>query len=360
MRVAILMNQVFPYRTPVFDLLGPHYTVIYSCQKEGNRDWELPELKHDYIFLKPRMIPYGVEGFAHLNFDIFKALREVDPDVVVLYGFGTTQQLAYLWARLHKRKIVTWSDCWSHTERNRSKRQIRIQRMFIRHSAACIASSLKGRDYFHSLGAQEVFIAPMAIDNERFASQNKKRPFDLLVNSQLIERKGVLFLPHLMKELPDKSLLLIGDGPLKKELLVELRRINANFHHIPFVPWEEIHWYYQRSKIFLFPTQDDSWGIVANEALAAGCPVITTDKAGCAGELVRHKESGVVLQYTFPDVWANWVKVILSDWKSWSEDAKEAVSPYIFASQAQAIRDAVAEGGKGILYRETRTSFEGD
>jgi glycosyltransferase involved in cell wall biosynthesis len=357
MKVAIILNQVFPYRSPVFDLLGSHYTVIYSCQKEGNRGWESPELKHDYIFLKPRMIPYGVEGFAHVNFDIFKALREVDPDVIILYGFGPTQQLAYLWARLHRRKIVTWFDGWSHTERNRSNRQLWIQRMFVRHSEACIASSQKGSRYFYSLGASKVFVAPMAVDNSRFAPAKNKRPFDLLFVGQLIERKGVLFLPELMKELHDKKLMIVGDGPLKEELLKRLMNIHADFHHVRFVPWEEIHWYYQRSKILLFPTLDDSWGLVCNEALAAGCPVITTDKAGCAGELVRHAVNGAI-PVSMEPVWL-WARPIDELCKpKYRRAAIESVKGYTLQAQAQAIRDAVACAAKEILYRETRDVYE--
>jgi glycosyltransferase involved in cell wall biosynthesis len=356
--VAIVFNQIFPYRSPVFDLLGPNYTIIYSCVSEPNRKWHPEELHHRHIILKERMIRYGWEFFLHVNPDIFSALKKVDPDVVVLYGFGPTQQMALWWARFHHRKIVVWTDGWAHTEKDRSKRQLRIHKMFVRHASSCIASSVKGSHYLSSLGAEKVFISRIAVDNRRFAPSKGKRAFDLIYVAQLMETKCPLFIPELMKELPGKRLLIIGDGPLATEMLTRLKRQKVDFVHYRFIRWEDMHLYYQQAKLCILPTIFDHWGVVANEALAAGCPVITTEYAGCAGELVQHGWNGAVEKLMIPHLWTRPMKELLK--KKYSDAAIESVSAYTFEHSAQAIRDAVAEAGKEILYRDTREVYEQD
>ena len=358
MMTAIIFNAVYPYRSGVFDLLGPHFTVIYSCVAEPNRKWHPEELHHRHIILKERLIRYGWEGFLHVNLDIFSALKKVNPHVVVLYGFGPTQQLGFLWARLHHRKIVTWADSWAHTEKDRSNRQLKIQKMFVRHSETVIASSVRGAQYFSSLGAKKVFISRISVDNERFTPKKGKRPFDLIYVSQLIDRKCPFFVVNLMKELPGKRLLIVGEGPLDTQMNTELRRIQADYVHYRFVPWNEMHKYYQQAKLCIMPTLSDHWAVTANEALASGTPVITTDKAGCAGELVQHGWNGAVERLMIPHLWIRPMKELLK--KKYSDAAIESVRAYTYEQSAKAIRDAVAEAGKAILYRDTREQFEVD
>ena len=69
---------------------------------------------------------------------------------------------------------------------------------------------------------------------------------------------------------------------------------------------------YARGKLLCFPTLMDAWGIVANEACAAGMPVLTSPHAGCAGELVRDGDSGFVLPLD-PEVWADRAVRMLDD-----------------------------------------------
>ena len=161
MKVAIVFNSIYPYRSAVFDLLGKDYVVIYSCKREPNRRWYVPELKHNHVFLKERFIRYGYENFYHINFDIFKVLKKIEPDVVILYGFGLTQQFAFLWSKFHKRQTIVWTDGWSWTERDKSRRQVAIARFIVNHSSAFIATGIKTRDYLVSLGAEpeRVFIS---------------------------------------------------------------------------------------------------------------------------------------------------------------------------------------------------------
>jgi hypothetical protein len=169
MRVVLVMNQPYPYRVPVLDLLAGlvDLTAVYSSRCEANRTW-MPEIHHKAVWLKERTVKYGVEGFLHVNPDILKVLRDVSPDVVICYGFGPTEQLAFLWAKLHRRGVIVMADCWAHTERNRTWRQRWIQRRMIRGADCCIVAGHKGRNYFRDMGAKCIVICPIGIDQEVF------------------------------------------------------------------------------------------------------------------------------------------------------------------------------------------------
>lgn len=357
MRVAIVFNTVFPYRTPVFDRLGDDYTVIYCAKSEANRQWEPGELRHKHVFLKGVSIRYGWENFWYVSTDIISALNKVNPDVVVLYGFGPVMQTAFWWARAKRRAIVVMSDCWSWTERNRSRRQLRIQKAFVRRSSACIAASQKGRLYFESLSDAviSVFHAPLAVDNERFSTKNgkSKRPFDCIYVAQLIDRKCAMFIPEVMAELRGKRLLIIGDGPLREPMLAKLNEYGVNYTYHPSVSWDKIHLQYQQARVCLMPTLDDSWGLVANEALASGCSVITTANAGCAGELVITGKNGWVLPLD-AETWALAVEF------GPLNGCEKSVEGYTFDAQARGIRAACEWADEARRYRNTRLLYEAD
>src|ERR1700761_3739691 len=75
--------------------------------------------------------------------------------------------------------------------------------------------------------------------------------------------------------------------------------------------------HYARSRLMLFPSAGEPWGVVANEACAAGVPVIVSPRAGAANDLVRDGDNGRVLPL---DVgrWSDAVLALLSDDAAWA------------------------------------------
>ena len=102
--------------------------------------------------------------------------------------------------------------------------------------------------------------------------------------------------------------------------------------------------HYARSKLLLFPTVGDTWGVVANEACAAGVPVIVSPQAGVAGDLVRDGDNGRVLPLDVAR-WAGAAADLLQDEATWarmSRRCRELVAPYTFENAAAGVAAAVA------------------
>lgn len=134
---------------------------------------------------------------------------------------------------------------------------------------------------------------------------------DLIYVAQLIERKCPMFVVEVMRLLPDVSIRIIGDGPLRKRMLDALETNSVKYTYTPRVKFDLMPKEFANAKICLLPTLLDPWGLVANEAIAEGCAVITTKEAGCAEDLVIHRRNGFVLPLVARP-WAFYIRFVLS------------------------------------------------
>jgi glycosyltransferase involved in cell wall biosynthesis len=89
------------------------------------------------------------------------------------------------------------------------------------------------------------------------------------------------------------KLLIAGDGPEKQEIEI-LARENPSIKYLGRWGFEEIIGLYHASDVAVVPSFGEPWGLVVNEAMAAGLPVIASDQVGCVDDLVKHGENGLV------------------------------------------------------------------
>src|SRR5205823_7578307 len=88
---------------------------------------------------------------------------------------------------------------------------------------------------------------------------------------------------------PPWDVVLLGDGPLREALNSQLSTLNLHPHvQLPgFKQYNELPVYYALAKAFVHASTTEQWGLVVNEAIASGLPVIVSERCGCAPELVR-------------------------------------------------------------------------
>ncbi|HET9746797.1 MAG TPA: glycosyltransferase family 4 protein [Chitinophagaceae bacterium] len=355
MRVVFVTNMPAPYRIAtlnrVAEQLGEEFLVIFCTRKEANRDWNVPPMSFQHLFLKENVyLKKDQTTFVHNNPDVRQHLKRFNPDVVITGGFNPTMLYAFLFCLFKKRKHICLTDSWQLLEDSLSGVHKLVRKIVYRFSASFICCSQKGKKYLQSfnIDPRSIFISPLTIDLNKF-STNKNfhtRQFDLLFSGRFVESKNPDFFIRVAEKLKQNNdnikVCLMGDGPMRNKLLDQLNSLGINFTFAGFISQEELPGYYSSSKVFLFPTSFDAWGVVAHEALASGTPVMISPYAGCSDELVINEHDGYVLPLE-EDLWAEYAIRILNDevrWQAFSENAKKIASLFDHIAAAKSFVDA--------------------
>lgn len=113
---------------------------------------------------------------------------------------------------------------------------------------------------------------------------------------QFIHRKGFDILLKSKKYIEENVGVYIIGGKTTKEYNEIIKKYNLkNVYFLEFKSKKELEKYYKVSDIFVLPTRHDEWGLVVNEALAKGLPIITTNRCGAGLELIKNYENGFLL-----------------------------------------------------------------
>ncbi|MFM5275487.1 glycosyltransferase family 4 protein [Aeromonas caviae] len=114
---------------------------------------------------------------------------------------------------------------------------------------------------------------------------------NFLYVGRLSQEKGLFFLIEFFRRRYDLKLTIVGDGPLKNVLLKECPE---NVTLLGYVSNSELRDVYQSHDIFILPSHSEPWGLVVEEALHFGLPVVCSSKVGCNIDLVRDPDTGVI------------------------------------------------------------------
>lgn len=355
MKLAIVTNIPAPYRIPIYNILaekyGDNFLVIYCARKEANRSWNLEDFRFSHVYLKEKTKAKG-DGFnfVHNNPDIIRELKRFKPDVIITTGYNPTHLYAWLYALLTGKKHIPMTDGWQGSERNLSLLHRMVRKLVFFSSKAFIGAGENSVKLFESYGVkrERIFKSHLCVDNERFMKScgRKQRVYHLMFSGQFLDIKLPFFFAEVCKRVkesvPELKVLLLGSGPLKEEFLGKLNEYGIDYDYPGFISQEELPGYYSSSKLFLFTTITDAWGIVANEAMASGMPVLVTPYAGVVNDLVLDGENGFILD-TKAELWAERAVELLSDserYKSFSEKARESVKEFNFQAAAEGIGEA--------------------
>lgn len=352
-RVVILTNIPTPYRNPVFEHLPQdRFVVVFCARSESNRQWDLgePNFVHEFLTPRARALDDGF-NYVHDNPGVFAALDRLRPGLVVTGGFNPTHLRAFAWTRLRRTVHACMTDGTLASEAHLGWRHRVARRVVFAGSRSFIAASQGGVDLYRAYGiaTEHIFRSPLCADNSRFAAHarpSSQRDIDVLFVGQLHERKMPLFFAEVCGALVRRRgycrAAVVGSGPLHAPTLTALTAAGVEVLDPGFVQPDALPAWYGRARLLLFPTRLDPWGMVANEALAAGTPVITTPQAGAAGDLVEPGRNGEVAP---PDVlqWVELAADLLEDndrWQRMSDAALESIREITFDTAARALVQA--------------------
>jgi len=321
-KVALIHNIIAPYRVPLFEALFNHPSIdlfVYFCAKTHKvRDWDVLEnSRYNYEVLRGTTLEFT--GFTyHINPSIVPKLVKKRYDAVIIGGsVDFTTQVAFILSKLLGFSIILWSEEIKSGQSFFGRLPNPLTKYVAKKTDAIIVPGTIARDFCvsPSTAREKIFIAPNTVDNEKFfyfntqfkrEKQRLKQELNIqnekviLFVGQLIKRKGVEYLIKAYKKLKneycDVCLIIIGDGVLKDQLS-ELS-ISQNIKDVHFTGWvseEKKITYYSIADLFVLPTLRDVWGLVVNEAMCCGLPVVATKVAGCAADMIYQGENGFIV-----------------------------------------------------------------
>jgi|GEM_PF-299859 len=374
LRIAFLTNIIPPYHRPVLDLLAAHYgalRVLLSTPMESNRPWKptwggLDVIIQKTITLKGRWRhPNGFsEPLAvHLPIDTFRQLGKFRAAVVISGEMGARTLLATIYRRLHRRtRLIVWAEVAESTEQGRGWARRVFRRLLHRNVDAFLVTGESGSRYIRSLGVNDrkIFKISYTTDLQPFVKLPLERPESaarrLLYVGQLVERKGLVpFIEILFKWAyanGDRAveLVLAGDGPMRATLERLALPPNAKLTFLGSFFYEDLPNVYAEAGIFVLPTLADTWGVVVNEAMAAGLPVLGSTYSQAVAEMVKDGKNGWVFRgghadgmYGALDRSMNVPSEKLNEMRQCARETAEHLTPEYVAGLVEAAIDACAK-----------------
>jgi glycosyltransferase involved in cell wall biosynthesis len=309
-KLALLTNMIAPYRIPIYSILADQFDllVLHGGEEANRGSWSgpenaLPNAKVVRAWGWQIRHTKKVNGkafddkFIHITPGLLWHLFRFGPDAIISTEMGFRSMIALAYGTLFRKPVWIWWGGTLHSERSIGGFRRALRKAFAWWVDHWITYGQTSTEYLLSLGVtrERILQSQNAVDEERFKARAKPawmiepRPVVLHVG-QFIERKGIGSLLNAAARLQQQgfefSLLLVGGGREKPALERRAKAIGLrNVHFRPAQPPEKMPSVYRSADLVVFPTLEDVWGLVANEAIFSGIPVLCSKYAGCASEL---------------------------------------------------------------------------
>jgi glycosyltransferase involved in cell wall biosynthesis len=332
MRLAIVASHPIQYQAPLFRNLTKRIDLmVYYAQnvtpEEQSRagfsvgfEWDVDLLSgYPYRFLKNVSVTPGICFKGADTPEIGALLREGKYNAVLVLGWYLKSFVqAILSCKRQGVPVLVRGD--NHLQEARSEARRVAKRILyplpLRAFDAALYVGERSREYFrHYLYPdRRLFFAPHGIDEGAFcrsksgsAAQEIRRKLGVAENElvlmfagKLIKRKRVEDLLLASKICEGMGIathvVIAGSGPLEGELRRAASELGIRAHFIGFQNQSRIPAIYAASNVLVLPSDDESWGLVANEALASGTPVVLSSAVGAAPDLAGNGRAGRVFR----------------------------------------------------------------
>ena len=382
-KLAIVTTHPIQYNVPLFQLLagndGVQIKVFYTWEQsqQGAKydpgfgrhiEWDIPMLEgYDYCFVKNTASNPGTHHFNGIvNPGLVKEIEEWAPDAILVFGWSFHSHLKCLRYFHGKIRVLFRGDSTLLDEKPGMRKWIR--RLFLkwvyRHVDSALYVGANNKNYFlrHGMPEKSLLFAPHAIDNDRFAEPDEDYVREaglwrsrlgieadevvVLFAGKLEPKKNPFFLLDLVNSIPSAKFkaLIIGNGVLENKLK-ERAAGDRRMIFLDFQNQKKMPVVYRLADLFILPSvgPGETWGLAVNEAMACGRAVLVSSKAGCAIDLVRDKENGLILKGDREEC-IDFISGILTDKARLAEmglSSKEIIRQYSIQKIADAIISAL-------------------
>ncbi|MEX0992883.1 MAG: glycosyltransferase family 4 protein [Solirubrobacterales bacterium] len=371
MSIALVTNYLPPYRLPLYELLAERYQVEVLCF--GGDAAYVPEAQRDL----DRQIEQAAFPARRLKRQRDASALAASHDAVIAATAGRVAlPAAFRGARRAGRPFILWASLWRHPRTIAHAASFAFMRRVYRDADAVLTYGPHVSRYVerHRDSDQGVFAAPQAVEPDVFGQTvtgieieelraglgvpTDGSPIVLFVG-RLVPEKGVELLLRVWRRIAagtDATLCLVGDGPLA-ERAATLRGVRLAGR----LDRERLPIAYAAANVLVVPSLRtrhflEPWGLVCNEAMHQGTPVIASDAVGAAaGGLVRDEQTGLVVRAGDEQELARAIADVVADpafADGLGRNARAAVSTFTYEAAADAFGRAL-DHARARLRRQT-------
>ncbi len=311
MKVLYLTNIPSPYRLKYFDYLAKmcDLTVAFERKESDERDesWAVYKTgEYKAIFLK------GVNTSADsaLSIQVLKIISNNFDHIVVTDISSPTGMLAVFWMQLNNIAYEIEGDGGFPGSGKGLKERVKTR--IISRATICFSTSKTHDKYYIRYGATDKVIYRYLFSPyysceiyKDLVDATKKKTLKnklgltkkvVLTVGSFIHRKGFDILLKASDVLPDDwCVCFVGGEPTEEYLNIVRKKKKKNVYFCGFKSGNQLAEYYDVADIFVLPTREDIWGLVVNEALSHGLPVVTTNKCIAGEELITCGLNGFII-----------------------------------------------------------------
>lgn len=308
--------------------------------RSATQEWDYAAFTSSNALLPPQR-PLAIK-------EIYRRLTSGRYKILHLAAWGHVVLLAALFiARMQRIPVVVESDSQAAYCEPAWKRFLKrvVYTRLLRLPAIFLPGGSRQVSYLSSYGVPEskILISHMTVDVKRIAAYSQdffdKRKQALVRHGLQASTVRFLYLgrlePHkgladllaafssLKKECPHVRLLVAGWGSIKNEI-TSAAAADSDIHYFGRLSGEAVWEAYNLADVFVLPSHFEPWGLVVNEAMAAGLPTIVTDRVGCGDDLVRPGVTGIVVPAKNPHALRDALKMLAENSELRSKMANEA------------------------------------
>jgi glycosyltransferase involved in cell wall biosynthesis len=393
-RLAYLVSHPIQYQAPLLRRIALEpdidLTVLFGSDfsVRGYKDrgfgvevaWDTPLLEgYRSEFLRPLRDTGEVSPTAPISRGIFHRLQQRDGspafDALWVHGYASINSLqAILAANALGIPVLLRAESWL-ADRARTPSRLAIKSAFFKLlskgiSAVLPIGTVNAAYWTHYFGASvPQFLMPYAVNNEYFADLaaaaaprqhelrtelglSPERPL-ILFASKLQQRKHA---DHLLEaysrfietRTPENRpyLVVVGDGEQRAQLEAQAQQLRLeDVRFAGFRNQSELPRFFQLADVFVLPSRHEPWGLIVNEAMASGCPVIVSTDVGCHADLVTDGVEGCVFPVgDIPALTQALHRVFFSPGSAatMGEAARRRISTWTYEEDIQGLRRALA------------------
>lgn len=245
-----------------------------------------------------------------------RLLEQICPDVVFVPGWSMVEALVALdWCAARGVPAVIMSDS-TRVDKTRRLHEEALKRRIVGLAASALVAGQPQATYIQELGvpAEVIFSGYDVVDNDHFTlnadaarrlSEVERKRLGLprhylLCCARLVEKKNLLRLIDAYRVYANRagrelwSLVIVGPGPMEAEIrsLVEAHDLSAFVQLVGAQSYDDMPLFYGLAEALILASTTEQWGLVVNEAMASGLPVLVSRQCGCAMDLVVEARNG--------------------------------------------------------------------